>query len=124
MLGEQLRRLREQRDLFQKEVAEAVGISHVQLSRYESEVRAPDHATLVKLAEFYGVTTDYLLGHVQPTGGKEDDDEWRELLRQARAKGTELEATALLRTSGKLTKAQLRDLIRVFDMIDSDQQEK
>lgn len=123
LLGDRLRYLREQRDLGQKEAAESLGISGTVLSRYESGARTPDTATLVRLARFYGVTTDYLLG-TKARGADPEDEEWRELMDKIRTKGMELEATALLRASGKLSKTQLRNLLSVFEMIEADQQEK
>lgn len=124
MLGDRLRRLREQRDLNQKDVAEALNITATTLSRYEAGIRSPDSEALVRLAEFYGVSIDYLLGRKNPSSPiAEDDEEWLSLLQKAREKGIELEATALLRTSGRLSKAQLRDILRVFEMIETEQQE-
>ncbi|WP_018132709.1 helix-turn-helix domain-containing protein [Effusibacillus pohliae] len=61
-LGERLKYVREKRNMSQLRVAQAIGISNVQLSRYEADERKPDPETLKKLAEFYETTTDYLLG--------------------------------------------------------------
>ncbi|MCC3374729.1 helix-turn-helix domain-containing protein [Cohnella sp. REN36] len=58
-------RLRERRDQFGKsqlEAARALGISNVQLSRYESDDRKPEPEILSRFAEYYKTTTDYLLG--------------------------------------------------------------
>ncbi len=54
--------LREDRDLRQIDVAEAVGIDQRSLSNYETGKTNPDSATIIKLARFFGVTCDYLLG--------------------------------------------------------------
>ena len=62
LIGSRLRIAREQKKLNQKEAAELIGLSNVVLNRYENDERLPDVNTLSKLAEFYGVTTDYLLG--------------------------------------------------------------
>ncbi|MBB6674516.1 helix-turn-helix domain-containing protein [Cohnella nanjingensis] len=59
------RRLRERRDQFgrtQLDAARALGISNVQLSRYESDDRKPEPEILSRFAEYYKTTTDYLLG--------------------------------------------------------------
>lgn len=61
-LGSRLRLLRELKNYTQKHAAETLGIDNVYLSRYESGTRRPDYETLVKLADFYEVRTDYLLG--------------------------------------------------------------
>ena len=54
--------LREDRDLRQVDVAEAIGIDQRSLSNYETGKTNPDSETVIKLAHFFGVTCDYLLG--------------------------------------------------------------
>ncbi len=54
--------LREDRDLRQMDVANAVGIDQRSLSNYETGKTNPDSETVVKLARFFGVSCDYLLG--------------------------------------------------------------
>ncbi|MGE5623821.1 MAG: helix-turn-helix domain-containing protein [Methanocella sp.] len=61
-LGDRLARLREQRGLILMAVADAVGITFTYLSMLEQGKRKPSREVLRKLAEFYGVSTDYLLG--------------------------------------------------------------
>lgn len=57
-----IRDLREDRDLRQVDVANATGIDQKTLSNYETGRTNPDSWAIVKLAEFFGVTCDYLLG--------------------------------------------------------------
>lgn len=54
--------LREDRDLRQIDVAEKVGIDQRSLSNYETGKTNPDSETVVRLARFFGVSCDYLLG--------------------------------------------------------------
>lgn len=61
-LGKTIRELRESLKISQKELAERIGISNVVLSRYELDDRKPDYDTLEKIADFFDVTTDYLIG--------------------------------------------------------------
>ena len=62
-IGSRLRNERLKRHLTQWDVVRAVGLgSNVVLSRYENDERTPDPETLRKLADFYRVSTDYLLG--------------------------------------------------------------
>lgn len=57
-----LRDLREDADLSQKRLAEILGMSQTGYSKYETgENDIPTHI-LIKLADFYGTSTDYLLG--------------------------------------------------------------
>lgn len=57
-----IRSLREDRDLRQIDVAQATGIDQRSLSNYENGKTNPDSYAIIKLAEFFGVTCDYLLG--------------------------------------------------------------
>ncbi|MBU9711117.1 helix-turn-helix transcriptional regulator [Bacillus tamaricis] len=95
ILGRRLKELREKHKLTQKQVAPKFGITNYQLSRYENDESNPDPDLIVKFAEFYGVSSDYLLGKTdKPTydedlsrsyyGGPEDitDDEREYLDRQ------------------------------------------
>ncbi|KYG90851.1 hypothetical protein A0U40_17805 [[Bacillus] sp. KCTC 13219] len=61
-LGERLRSLREKRGLKQTEFAERMGIPNQNVSNYERGFRQPDYETLKKFADFFEVSTDYLLG--------------------------------------------------------------
>ena len=58
-----IRNLREDRDLRQIDVAKATGIDQKTLSNYETGKTNPDSYSIIKLANFFQVTTDYLLGY-------------------------------------------------------------
>lgn len=60
-----IRDLREDRDLVQKEVAAVLGINQRVYSNYETGKREIPTRLVVRLADFYGVSTDYLLGRTQ-----------------------------------------------------------
>lgn len=49
-------------DLRQIDVANAIGIEQKTLSNYETGKTNPDSFAIIKLADFFGVSTDYLLG--------------------------------------------------------------
>ena len=57
-----IKSLREDRDLRQIDVAAAVGIDQRSLSNYETGKTNPDSETVIRLAAFFGVSCDYLLG--------------------------------------------------------------
>lgn len=50
--------------LRQDQVARLVGVERSSVSLWEGNLRQPSYTTLVRLANLYGVTTDYLLGRV------------------------------------------------------------
>lgn len=54
--------LREDLNLRQVDVAQATGIDQRTLSNYETEKTNPDSFAIIRLAEFFHVTCDYLLG--------------------------------------------------------------
>lgn len=60
--GDNLRNLRKGRNLTQKELGAKVGLSKAVVSKYENGLGFPTFDTLVLIAQFFGVTTDYLLG--------------------------------------------------------------
>ena len=62
LLGERLKELREESGLTQKECAAKFGLNSVTYLHYEKNQREPPLALLAEFAQFYGVSTDYLLG--------------------------------------------------------------
>lgn len=72
IFSERIRHLRRAIKKTQEETASLLGISRGMLSNYELGTREPDFVTLCRLADFYCVTTDYLLGRSDiPTDNKE-----------------------------------------------------
>lgn len=57
-----LRELRKKRNLTQVELGDLLGISHQNISKYETGLIVPDIFILAKLADFFDVTLDYLVG--------------------------------------------------------------
>lgn len=57
-----IRDLREDHDMTQKQVAQMLGMSQTGYSKYETGENDIPTAILLKLADFYHTTTDYLLG--------------------------------------------------------------
>lgn len=59
---DRLRRLRERERMDRKKLGECCGLSKNAISMYERGKREPTASSLEKIADFFGVTTDYLLG--------------------------------------------------------------
>ncbi|NBI68721.1 XRE family transcriptional regulator [Pseudoflavonifractor sp. 60] len=64
-LSERLYSLRKERKLIQENTAKELGISLKTYCRYEAGEREPNASVLVRMADFYGVTADYLLGRTE-----------------------------------------------------------
>lgn len=54
--------LRESKNLKQKDLAVVVGLQSGAISKYEKRITEPSLKTLIKLAGYFGVSVDYLLG--------------------------------------------------------------
>lgn len=61
MLGNRLKELRLNKNLTQSELSSRLNISQITYSQYERGKREPSIETLIKLAELYLVSMDYLL---------------------------------------------------------------
>lgn len=59
---QKLRDLREDHDLSQQDIAKLLSVSQATYSRYESGILDIPSISLIKLADFYKVSVDYLLG--------------------------------------------------------------
>ncbi|MGP7819799.1 helix-turn-helix domain-containing protein [Niallia sp. 01092] len=59
---ERLRKLRKDANLTQSKLGEKMNVTKVSISGYETGNRRPDTETLQRLADFFHVSTDYLLG--------------------------------------------------------------
>lgn len=64
---DRIRSLREDNDLYQKDIAEYLNCTQVCYSRYELGTRDIPTDVLIKLAEYYGTSIDYLLGLTDET---------------------------------------------------------
>jgi len=74
--GERLKILRMRKKLSQQDVADRLNINRSTYARYELGQTQPDFETLEKLADFFDVSTDYILGRTDfpnPPGNDEDN---------------------------------------------------
>ena len=60
--GENLKKLRKGRGMTQSELGGKIGLSKAVISKYETGLGYPSFDVLIRIAKFFGVTTDYLLG--------------------------------------------------------------
>ncbi|MBS2764023.1 helix-turn-helix domain-containing protein [Bacillus licheniformis] len=66
MLGKRITSLRKQSGLTQEELAKKLNITRSALSQYELGTREPNYDLLIKIADFFEVSTDYLLRGTDP----------------------------------------------------------
>lgn len=73
--GNNLRKLIEEREMTQKELAKQLNIAPSTLGSYVQSAREPDFATLILLADFFDVSTDYLLDHYEKKISSQKENE-------------------------------------------------
>ncbi|EQI64891.1 helix-turn-helix domain-containing protein [Clostridioides difficile] len=72
--GDRIKQLRENMNLSREELSNKINISYSALSKYETNNRFPDKVTLNKIADFFDVSTDYLLGRNKNISNEEDKE--------------------------------------------------
>ena len=75
MLSKRLRQLRIFSEKTQKQIADFLGITRQGYGSYENGITEPDIDTIQKLANYFNVTTDYLLGRSDEVFKPINDDE-------------------------------------------------
>lgn len=82
MFDDRLKRLREARGLTQEQTADNLEIPLRTYRSYETDSREPNSGVLIKIAKFFGVTTDYLLNYnadIQNVGIKQQTEKYLKL---------------------------------------------
>ena len=64
IIGEKIKKLREEKNITQKELSYHVNTSKESISQYERGVQSPKPETLIMLANYFNVSIDYILGRV------------------------------------------------------------
>ena len=67
-LAKRLKELRESRRVYQREMAEHLGLSFRGYQNYETGQSEPKIATLIAIADYYQVSSDYLVGRTDVPG--------------------------------------------------------
>jgi transcriptional regulator with XRE-family HTH domain len=60
--GQRIKQLREESHLHQTQLAEPFSVKCSTISKWEGEVAVPDTAVVIKFANYFNVSTDFLLG--------------------------------------------------------------
>ena len=102
MFIEQLREIRKKRKITQDNVAAHLGMLRQSYSAYERGKSVPDAHQLKKLADFFGVSTDYFFGGLSPDLPTAQNEQEQQLL-------------MLSRRAAKIPAAQREKLIKGFE---------
>lgn len=66
LLGERIKTLRKEIGITQEELGKTIGVTTSMIGMYETNARKPSYDVLLKMSEYFNVTTDYLLGKSNP----------------------------------------------------------
>ena len=115
---ERLKQLRTEKGLYQKDIATYLGVDRTTYVKYENGSSEPSNEILSKLADYFGVTTDYLLGReekspVSPAVTTED----AELIEYLEELKTRPEMRMLFSLSSKATKEDVEDAVRIIEAL-------
>ena len=58
-----LKKLRQETGVSQKQLADNIGVSQQSINKYENHNIEPDIETLIRIADFFDTSVDYLVGH-------------------------------------------------------------
>ena len=113
MFSTRLKELRKKANLTQIEFAKTFNIANGTVGNWESGKRQPDHETLTKLADFFEVSIDYLLGRTDDRYQKPGEenikfDEFTYAMYNESKELTEEDKQALLGMA-RLLKSKLND---------------
>lgn len=73
-LGSILKELLYLHNMTQKQLANALDLSPSALGNYIQGSREPDYETLIRMADYFHVTTDFLLNYSQQTGHSHEEE--------------------------------------------------
>ncbi|MFE5801727.1 helix-turn-helix domain-containing protein, partial [Bacillus thuringiensis] len=74
MIGEKIKELRKNSKITQEQLGNAIGVSKMAISYFEKGKKSPGRESLKKIADYFGVTTDYLLGRSEDPELNEEED--------------------------------------------------
>lgn len=115
---ERLKKLRLDRSLLQKDIASYLGIDRTTYVKYENGSSEPSNEMLSKIADYFGVTVDYLLGREEKSSASAavntEDEELMEYLEELK---TRPEMRMLFSLSSKATKEDVEDAVRIIEAL-------
>ena len=106
-----IKEIRKKCGLTQKELGERVGVSEAAISQYESGKRRPDYEIVLRMADYFGCSVDYLLGNDSPPS---TDPELDQLLEQLKNRP---ECRMLFKLAADATADDVRQAVRIIEAI-------
>lgn len=95
-IGETIKRLRKEREITQEEFSEILGVSCQSVSRWENDLCYPDIELIPVIADFFGITTDTLMG-IDNAAEKKAVEQYRSRFQEAISRGAVEECISISR---------------------------
>lgn len=105
---ENLKALREAKKITQSKLGEYLGAKKSAISLWESGKRQPDQETLVRIANFFNVTVDYLLGR---------DSTPASVPAQEKSPANDPLTEQIMAKARTMNEEELRQLLRIMDAV-------
>ncbi len=74
LIGEKIKELRKNNKITQEQLGNAIGVSKMAISYFEKGKKSPGRESLEKIADYFNVTTDYLLGRSEDPELSEEEN--------------------------------------------------
>jgi len=124
--SKRLKKLRKKNKVTLDELAREIDITKTTISRYENEKRVPKMDTVKKIADYFNVTTDYLIGNT-------DEKKSADKIKKAIAKDPELvsfwdeiaqrdELKLLFKQTKDLEPKTIKQIIRIIKAIEEEEE--
>ncbi|TQE88657.1 helix-turn-helix domain-containing protein [Ureibacillus terrenus] len=117
LLGKRIRALRKAKKLSQKEFGKLFGLAESTIGMYERDERKPDYELLNKFADFFGVSTDYLLGRTDTPEPPQDNKIMNKDEEEFQAFINDPELQVWYKELPKSDEEELRKLRAIWEMI-------
>ncbi len=114
MIKEKLAYLRKKKNISQKQLADLLNVAPSTISMYENGKRTPNDEALKKIAGFFNVSIDYLLGYSTNKDSDNNAGEFEEYLEELRLNP---KMRILFDHAKNATKEELSAAIAFFDAI-------
>lgn len=118
MFPQRLRALRKEKGLTQQNMAEFLGLTRQGYAKYENNQSEPDNETLQKLADYFDVSIDYLLGrtdkseNTKPYYALTEKDE-RDIAKDLEKMMGDLESKEAMAFHGEPMDEETKELLRI-----------
>lgn len=124
-LAKRIKKLRSEKGITQQQLADKIGVSRATVAGYESRGKEPPYDTLQKIANYFNVSTDYLLGNTEEkspadkikkalTDDPELSDAWEKISQRE-------DLQLLFKQTKDMDKSSIRQVIRIIKAIEDEE---